>query len=239
MLKVNNLRKEYKFFTLDNISFEIEKGMILGVLGANAAGKTTLIKLITNSIDKDSGTITYDDKEEIRDILAYHPADFPFNHFISIHFLLSYYENIYPSFDKIKTKKLLNKFGINPKDKIKNLSLGNKQKLMLALILSINAKIIILDEPSDGIDIFLRDEIISLLREHLYQNDAILIVATHQLEQYEDILDYVLYLENGKQLFYLDMIEFNEEANKFLENKLDDINLKNFIFQRQKEKTYD
>lgn len=238
MLKVRNVSMKYPEFSLENISFELEKGYVLGIVGANGAGKTTLIKLITKELHDFNGEIRLDNKIEYRDVLAYVPSEKPFDNSMRIKTIANFYENIYPSFDKGEFFKKLNEFDINIKSLLKNLSLGRKQKMMLALVLSLSAKLIVLDEPTDGIDIFVRADIVNSLSEYLYDNDAILIIASHQLEQFEDILDYILYLEDGRTLFYTDIIDFKKIANNYLVNEISDITLKDFVYAREKERLY-
>ncbi|HZJ86785.1 MAG TPA: ABC transporter ATP-binding protein [Erysipelothrix sp.] len=239
MLKVRNLTKHYNDFSLDKINFQIGEGLILGISGANGAGKTTLMKLLSKSIQANEGEITLNNKHEYRDILTYHPSIFPFETFYKVSHVLYFYDSVYETFDLNKASQKLKNYEIDIKTSISKLSLGQKQKLILAIILSIEAQLILLDEPTDGVDVFVRNEILSELQTHVYNTGATLIIATHQLHFYEDILDYILYLEDGKQLFFKDMITFKESANDYLIEKTEEMNLKNFSYTRQKEHTYD
>lgn len=239
MLKLKNISFHYEDFVLDDITFTLEKGYVLGIAGANGAGKTTLMKILAKTLTPKQGTMSFDDKSEYRQTLAYLPSLFPFSSFTSVYRVLNFYDDVYETFDLAMASKKLKEFDIDSTMRIKQLSLGQKQKLMLALILCLKVDLILLDEPTEGIDFFIRKEIQQHLQSHLSQNKTTLIIATHQLDFYENLLDYVLYLENGQTLFYTDMIHFPLIAQDYLETKLENINLKEFAYQRQKEQTYD
>lgn len=239
MLKVRDLGIEFKDFKLEPVSLNLDTGMVLGIFGANGSGKTTLIKLLTWELKRQSGDVEFDGKKEYRDVLSYMPSYFPYEQYSTVREVIFMYKSIYQNFDEDLGLSYLNKFDIKLKDKPRKLSLGTRQKLMLALVLASNAKLIILDEPTDGIDIFLRDEIFEILQDYLYDKDVTLIIASHQIESYEPIIDEILYLEDGKTLIQEDAISFRTVATQYLDEDLERVSLKDFSYLRQKGYTYD
>ena len=236
MLNINHVRYQNKRFTLEVNQLSLEPGMVLGIFGANGSGKSTLIKLITKEWELQEGLILFEGQKEYRDIMAYMPSDFMYQDFINVKSILNFYKGVYKRFDQPTCLNYLNRFGIKLSDKPKKLSLGTRQKLMLAMVLSIDAKLIVLDEPTEGIDIFVREDILEILQTYLYEREVTLIIATHELEAYEKLVDYVLYLEDGKPLLYEDMIAFESVSKQFAKDATD---LKSFSYFRQKEVTYD
>lgn len=239
MLEIQNLGIKYNEFELRPVTLSLETGMVLGVFGSNGSGKTSLIKLLTGELKRESGTVTFDGKTEYRDVLAYMPSYFPYETYRSVREVIFIYKAIYEKFDEELALSYLEKFDIKLKDKPRKLSLGTKQKLMLVLVLASNAKLIILDEPTDGIDNFLRDEIFNILQDYLYDKDITLIIASHQLEAYEPIIDKIIYLEDGKTLIQEDAISFRTVATQYLDEDLESVSLKDFSYLRQKGYTYD
>ena len=106
---------------------------------------------------------------------------------------------------------------------------------MMALAMSYGAKLLILDEPSEGIDPFLRAEIINDLRQYIYDNNANLIIATHELEAYESLLDHIIYLEKGEAIINCDIINFPSKAREMLKLENDLLSIKDFSLARQRE----
>lgn len=239
MLNIKNLQKYFKDFKLEPISLELETGMVLGIFGANGSGKTTLIQCLTKELVSDGGSVLFNGQIEYRDVMSYMPSYFPYDTYPTVKSVVNFHKRLYPKFDESLAIDTLNKFGISLKDRPKKISLGTKQKLMLALVLASNAKLIILDEPTEGIDLFLRDEIFQTLQDYLYDKDVTLIIATHEIESYTPLIDKVLYLEEGHPLIVEDAISFESVATQFIKEDVSSISLKDFAYLRQKEVTYD
>ena len=134
-----------------------------------------------------------------------------------------------------KFDEYLNRYELKEEMKVKKMSLGQRQKLMMALAMSYGAKLLILDEPSEGIDPFLRTEIINDLRQYIYDNNANLIIATHELEAYESLLDHIIYLENGEAIINCDIINFPIKAMEILKLEDELLSIKDFSLLRQRE----
>lgn len=238
MLKIKNLEHKFVDFDLETINLELPSSSVLGILGANGAGKSTLIKLLSQALDRQKGEVIFNGELDYRHTTAYAPSEFSLNPNHTIKEVEKMMSFFYKDWDQEAFDGYCGKYALNKADKLKKLSLGMKQRLMIAVSLSHKSKLVILDEVTEGIDPFVRDEIMNDLREYLYKYEPVLIVASHNLEQYEMFLDHVLYLEKGKILLNEDIISFKENANNYLEHKIDKVSLSEFSLQRQKEQAH-
>lgn len=200
MINIINLNKKYRNkIILDNINLNIEKGKIIGLLGPNGSGKTTLMKILLNITKEDNGEIYINNEkksEETNKYISFLP-DAPFiDKDLSINEARNYFKFFYTDFNDKKFENLINKLNLNLKDKIKNLSKGNIEKLNLILILSRDAKIYILDEPIAGVDIVTRNEILKLIIENI-SDESTAIISTHLIKDIEHIFDQVMFLKDA------------------------------------------
>ena len=187
-------------FALNNVSFSLNEGQIVGLLGPNGSGKTTIIKLINGLLRNYQGEILVNNEElseKSRAIISYLPDSTYLNENSSIEEAIELFKNLYDDFDKEKMINLLSKMHIEAKSIIKTLSKGNKEKLQLALVLSRNAKIYILDEPIGGVDPAKRDFIIQTILSN-YAKNSLVIISTHLLEDIEPILNRTIMIKNGE-----------------------------------------
>lgn len=235
MLRIQDLNYKYEEFRLDAINLELQTSYVLGVLGANGAGKSTLIKLLAHELERQNGDVLLNGETDYRHTMAYAPSYFPFKLSYKVKELAKMMSLFYKEWDQEVFDTYCEKYDLGKNDKLKNLSLGMKQRLMIAVSLSHKAKLVILDEVTEGIDPFVRDEIMDDLREYIYKYRPIVVVASHNLEQYETFIDHVIYLEEGKVLINENIFKFKEIANDFLEEKLEDVQLSTFSLARQKE----
>lgn len=207
MLEVKNLTKKFKTFELDNVSFKLEPGYIMGFIGPNGAGKSTTIKLIMNLLKKDSGEIKVFNKDniefekEIKNRIGFVYDESYFYEDLSINQM----KNIVASFYKEWNDELFNKymkdFDLDPKQKIKKLSKGMKMKFSLALALSHNADLIIMDEPTSGLDPVFRREILDILYSIIQDEKKSIFFSTHITTDLEKIADYITFINDGKIIF--------------------------------------
>ena len=206
MLQVTNLCKKYEGFCLDNVSFYLPKGYIMGLVGKNGAGKSTTIKSIMNILDF-QGEITINGHGNIGEEMAVKQAvggvvDLPF---FPITFTLEQVEKytgaFYENWDRDAYYKLLGKFGLSPKKKVSELSRGMGVKLQLAVALSHKARLLVLDEPTSGLDPIARDELMDILMEFIEDGETSVLFSTHISADLEKIADYITILSNGK-VFY-------------------------------------
>ena len=218
MINIKNLNKKYRNkIILDNINLNIEKGKIIGLLGPNGSGKTTLMKILLNITKEDSGEIYINNKkksEETNKYISFLP-DAPFiDKDLSINEARNYFKFFYTDFNDKKFENLINKLNLNLKDKIKNLSKGNIEKLNLILILSRDAKIYILDEPIAGVDIITRNEILKLIIENI-SDESTAIISTHLIKDIEHIFDQVMFLKDANidKIYNVEDIRINKNIS--------------------------
>ena len=217
MLEVKNVTKRYKEFTLDNISFQLPKGYIMGYVGQNGAGKTTTINCITGLCTPNEGTITVDGinveknatlyKEQIGFIgdESYFPKE------MNVQDIRRIQKSFYKTFQEKKFDELIKQFGLPEKKKIEEFSRGMKVKLMFAAALSRETKLLVLDEATNGLDPVMRAEILELLQEYIADGEHSILFSTHMLEDLEQIADYIIFIHKGKLLL-------NETKDELLES---------------------
>ena len=218
MINIKNLNKKYRNkIILDNINLNIEKGKIIGLLGPNGSGKTTLMKILLNITKEDNGEIYINNEkksEETNKYISFLP-DAPFiDKDLNINEARNYFKFFYTDFNDKKFENLINKLNLNLKDKIKNLSKGNIEKLNLILILSRDAKIYILDEPIAGVDIITRNEILKLIIENI-SDESTAIISTHLIKDIEHIFDQVMFLKDANidKIYNVEDIRINKNIS--------------------------
>lgn len=203
-LHIENLQKSFHTFKLDDINLSLPQGFIMGLVGKNGAGKTTLFKTIMNHLLKDAGTIkVYGQDHQLEEaqaksLIAYVsdtpniPQDY------SLIALKNAFAVVYPDWDESKYLELSNRFQLKPKMKLKALSRGMQTKFSLALALSHNAKLILLDEPTARLDPIVRREVLDLLREELQDESKSVLFSTHITSDLDGIADYLTIIDNGQ-----------------------------------------
>ena len=216
LLEVSHVSKSYgNNRVLDDVTFNITKGKIVGVLGPNGSGKTTLIKLINDLLKEDSGTIKVEGLElgaETKKLISYLPDKNYLNNNMTVLELLNYFKDFYEDFRIDKAKELIGKLGLDLNQKLKTMSKGTKEKVQLILVMSRKAKLYILDEPIGGIDPAARDYIINTILTN-FSNDASLLISTHLISDLEKVLDEVIFLKNGKVVRSGSTDEIRKETN--------------------------
>lgn len=206
-IEVRNLTKEYENFKLENVSFNVGKGIIMGFIGENGAGKSTTIKAILNLIKKDNGLITVLGKEinrnekGIKNELGIVLNDGNFNEKLNVKAINKIMKNIYKRWDDDVFYKYIEKFNIDTSKKIEEFSKGMKMKLSIAIALSHKAKILILDEATSGVDPVARDEVLDILMEFIQNEENSILMSSHITSDLEKIADYITFIHNGKIIF--------------------------------------
>jgi len=204
ILECKNLTKSYRkgIPVLSNLNLEISAGKIIGLLGPNGCGKSTLIKLISGLLQADSGEILVDGNpvgEQSKALISYLPERTYFNSWMKVEELIMYFEEFYADFDTSRAFKLLYDLGIDPKAKLKTLSKGTKEKVQLILVMSRNAKLYLLDEPIAGVDPAAREYILSTIVSN-YNPEASIIITTHLIADVEQVLDDFLFMGFGGKI---------------------------------------
>lgn len=201
LLKVENLSKSYgKKQVLKNISFTINEGRIVGLLGKNGTGKSTLIKLINDLLTVDSGEILFNGKKigvESKKDISYLPERTYLDKSMKVREVVHFFEEFYDNFDSKKAHKLLKDLGLDEEQKLSKMSKGMQEKVQLVLVMSRKAKLYILDEPLGGVDPATRDYILDTILTNFNENASI-IISTHLISDIERILDDVIFIDKGK-----------------------------------------
>jgi len=209
-------RKQAHQDALHDISFELEPGQILGLLGHNGAGKSTLINALLGAHHY-QGDISINDCHPIEqhaklmEHLAYISDVNVLPNWMSVTQLLKYTSGVHPSFDIERAKLTLSKTNIQLNSKIKSLSKGMKVQLHLAVVIATDTKVLILDEPTLGLDLIYRETFYRYLLEWFHDGDRSLIIASHEVSEIEHLLTDVLMLKKGKTVFQASMDEVSED----------------------------
>ena len=225
MIKVENLCKRRGEFKLENISFELKEGYIMGLIGPNGSGKTTLIKLILGLLKADEGEIKIFDKDifedeiYVKDNIGFVFDNFNFYQHLNIKDYKRILKNSYSKFDEKLFNSYIESFGIENKSYIGNLSKGETIKVMVAGALSHDAKLIVLDEPTAGLDPLARKDILKLLQEVIEDGSKSVIISTHITSDLDGITDYITFINNGKLIFTEDMEWIRERFRLFRGSK--------------------
>lgn len=206
-LEIKNLSKEYNSFALNDISFSLPQGYIMGLIGPNGAGKTTTIKLMLNMLKKTEGSIkilgldSVADQNEIKESIG---AVFDANYFVQDWTVKEVEKSIgifYNNWDSNKFNSMVQRFGLNSNKKVKELSRGMQMKLMLSCAFSHDAKLLLLDEPTSGLDPIARDELLDILLEFISDGQRSVLFSTHITSDLDKIADYITFINNGALIY--------------------------------------
>ena len=210
MLKMEHVRKNYESFSL-NCSLEVKSGYVTGLIGKNGAGKSTVFKMILGLIAKDSGTIRLFDKEiqtlndKEKQQLGVVLSDSGFSGYLTIHDIIPILDHLYEHFDKSFFVKQIQRFRLPQNQKIKEFSTGMKAKLKVLVAISHHAKLLILDEPTAGLDVIARDELLELLREFMEKDeDRAILISSHISSDLETLCDDLYMIHDGKIILHED-----------------------------------
>ena len=209
LLRLDNVQKQYKDFRL-NCSLQVEEGCITGIIGANGAGKSTTFKAVLGLIEIDGGTIeifgkdsrniTISDKQQIGVVLA----ESTFNDILTIQDILPVMEAMYPAFQKENFLRKCEQYDLPLKKPLKDFSTGMKAKFKLLLAMSYEAKLLILDEPTAGLDAVVRSDLLDEMREYMKQDGRAILVSSHISSDLEGLCDDLYFIQNGEVLFHED-----------------------------------
>lgn len=201
LLKCIDLEKDYgNKKVLKNVNLTIPRGKIIGLLGKNGTGKTTLIKLINDLLTPSKGEILVNGKKigiESKKIISYLPERTYLDKNMTVDEVIKYFEDFYDNFDAKKARKLLEDLKLNTNDKLSKMSKGMQEKVQLVLVMSRNADLYILDEPLGGVDPATRDYILDTILNNFNENASV-IISTHLIADIERILDEVIFIDDGK-----------------------------------------
>ncbi len=231
VLIVDNLCKEYPKFQLNNVSFSVEKGSIMGFIGRNGAGKTTTLKALLNLVHPSSGTIEFfglnfkDNEKEIKQRIGYAAGGLNYYQRKKIKDIVSITKSFYSNWDDNLYHSYLKRFSLDDEKKLIELSEGMKVKFNLAISLSHHAELLILDEPTSGLDPVSRDDLLEVFLD-LAKDGVSILFSTHITSDLDKCADSITYIQNGK-------IIASDKTNSFV-NSYRLIDVPNTISENQR-----
>ena len=207
LLEIKDLCKSYgNKNILKDVNITIDRGKIVGLLGKNGVGKTTIIKLINDLLTPSSGSILVNGKKigiESKKVISYLPERTYLNKQMKVYEVLDYFEDFYDNFDRNRALKLLKDLDLDVNQKLSKMSKGMQEKVQLVLVMSRKADLYILDEPLGGVDPATRDYILDTILSN-FSEDASVIISTHLISDIERILDEVIFIDKGKIIIQSD-----------------------------------
>jgi ABC-2 type transport system ATP-binding protein len=216
ILTVDGLTKRYPKFTLDGVSFSLEKGFIMGFIGRNGAGKTTTLKSMVRLVHPDAGTVRisgfdfeqneWECKQKIGFVwggVDYYPKK-------PLKTIAGVTRRFFPQWDEETFQNCMGRFELDPEKRIDQLSSGMRVKFSLALALSHRAELLILDEPTSGLDPVSRDDLLGLFQELVEDGEHSILFSTHIISDLEKCSDFITYIKDGKILASMETDRFRE-----------------------------
>lgn len=212
---VNDLTKEYEGFLLDHLTFAVPKGTIVGFIGENGAGKSTTMKAMLGLMPIEAGEVTllghkieqgekdFSYKEQIG--VVFDECNFP--EYLKVKYVSKIMKQMYQTWDEYKFLGYLKRFELPENKKVRELSKGMKMKLSIAVALSHDSRLLILDEATSGLDPVIRNELLNLFREFTQDEEHTIFISSHITSDIEKIADYILFIHKGKLL----MMESKDE----------------------------
>ena len=197
---------------LNGADLNIGPGRIVGLLGPNGSGKTTLIKLANGLLTPDSGSITVCGMKPGRGthaLVSYLPERAVLPEWMSAAQVVDFYADFYSDFNRDAASKMLDHLNIDPKQKIRQMSKGTREKVQLIMVMSRQAKLYLLDEPIGGVDPATRDYILSTIISN-YNPEASVVISTHLIADVEKILDDVIFINNGRVILETSVDDIRE-----------------------------
>ena len=213
-LEIKGLSKEYKDFRLDNVSFEVPSGSIVGLIGENGSGKTTIIKLILNMIKKNGGEVTVlgknKDISDIKNEIGVVMDEPGFPRFLNAVEINRIMRNIFSNWSEDTFFGYLKKLKVPDNKEYKDMSKGTKMKTGIAVALSHNPRLLILDEATNGLDPVVRSEVNEIFTEFTRDESHSILISSHIVSDLDRICDYIVFIHNGKLMLF-------EEKDRLLE----------------------
>lgn len=217
IITAKNLSKSYgSFKALDNVNLNIGKGKIVGLIGPNGAGKTTLLKAMLGLTSYDGelevmNINPFKDRAKLMEDICFIADVAVLPDWIKVNEVLDFVEETHPKFSRVKAEAFLKKTKLGKKQKVKSMSKGMIVQLHLSIVMSIEAKLLVLDEPTLGLDIIYRKDFYDNLLNDYFDHERTIIITTHQVEEIEHILTDLLFIKEGKIVLDSSMDELTEE----------------------------
>ena len=261
MITATNLTKKFGNFTaVDNMTCQIKKGCIYGLVGSNGAGKSTFLRMVTGIYKPDNGNVTINDipvydNPDAKKLFAFVPDELYFLPEASINRMAKLYASVYDTFDMERCKTLVEAFQLNPKVSINSFSKGMKRQAAIILALSCRTEYLFFDETFDGLDPIMRNLVKSLICQDVIEKQTTVIITSHSLRELEDICDQLALLHKGGLVLENDIdslktekfkvqIGFNKEFDESLFSEIEYTKFRkigsvaNMIIKGDKDETY-
>ena len=220
LLECINLNKNFgNKKVLKDINLTISRGRIVGLLGKNGTGKSTLIKLINDLLTPTSGKVLINGIEigvDSKKVISYLPERTYLDKSMSVDKVIKYFEDFYDNFDSKKARQLLKDLDLDTTQKLSKMSKGMQEKVQLVLVMSRKADLYILDEPLGGVDPATRDYILDTILANVDKNSGV-IISTHLISDVEKILDEVIFIDKGKIILQSDCEQLRQKENATLD----------------------
>ncbi len=216
VITARGLTKRYRqSVALDNVSFDIQPGRIVGLIGPNGAGKTTALKAILGLTDFDGelqvlGLNPCRQRDELMEQVCFIADVAVLPRWIRVREVVDFVAHVHPRFDRAKCEALLARTKLQPSQRVRQMSKGMIVQLHLALVMAIDARVLVLDEPTLGLDILYRKQFYQNLLEDYFDENKTIIVTTHQVEEVEHILTDLMFIRDGKIVLDADMDAIGE-----------------------------
>lgn len=211
LVSARNVSKSFGALrAVDDVSFEIEKGRIMGLIGPNGAGKTTLLKAVLGLTECEGslsvlGLDPFRQRKELMRQISFIADVAVLPRWLRVNQLLAFVESVHTGFSRARADELLAKTRILPRSRVRELSKGMVTQLHLSIITAIDSKLLVLDEPTIGLDIIFRKEFYSNLLNDYFDNERTILITTHQVEEIENLLTDVMFINDGRIVLHASM----------------------------------
>lgn len=214
-INLEHVSKKYgRHIAVNDVSITLSSGRIYGLIGPNGSGKSTTLKMMAGLLFPTSGFVKADEKpvtrEMVRQTAYLTELDMFYAHF-TVKEMVNFYQSQFSDFQTEQAYKLLNEMQLDPEKKIKKLSKGNRGRLKIVLALARRADVILLDEPFSGLDPMVRDSIVNSLVSYIDFEQQIVVIATHEIDEIETLLDEVIILANGEKVAQREVEDIREQ----------------------------
>ena len=217
MIKLNKIRKLIGTFYLRDITLEIPEGYIIGLIGANGCGKTSLLHVLMGLYKQDSGEIELmgmkypEDEAKLHDQIGVVLQERLYEDYMTLQENAAYYGRFYSNYDEAYLLELLKNYDLDPKQKYKGLSKGEELKFQFAVALAHHPKLLLLDEPTGNFDPEFRNKFLKSLKDFIADGEHTIILATHLTDDLDKMADYLIYMEEGRVLTAMDIEELRSK----------------------------
>lgn len=239
-LVIENLNKSYPGFDLSDISFSMREGRIMGLIGKNGAGKSTIIKSILNMVKKDSGNVCvlnydfYKEERQWKQEIGVVLGGIDFYNLKKLSTISKVTKRFYTQWNEDTYQSYMKYFDLDEKKKFKDLSNGMKVKYLITLALSHQAKLLIFDEPTSGLDPVSRDELIHLFQMLVKNNDVSILFSTHIISDLEKCADEITYIQKGRLLVSCDKESFINKYQYLKEDHEENITMEEIMVRLER-----